>query len=205
MPLPTRGPAFGPSTSVPSGAPTMTGLLASFKVTAVVTSSLSESDIASIEAQVVLNFDSDVETTIAYTATGSMIISADNLTDEEVIYSISLALADTLGVHASEIEVSYDDSDGLVSYTISSDTAEKLSSLIEEIESDSFAQSLIIENIAIEAFEAPEEMIATVGVVVDASNVDNPESTAMLVSDALESLDESYGIDADSNSLTYLC
>ena len=199
MPLPTRGPALGPSTSVPSGAPTMTGLLASFAVTAVVTSSLSESDIASIEAQVVLNFDSDVETTVAYTATGSMVISADDLTNEEVIDSISLALAHELGVHVSEVEVTYDDSNGLVSYTITSDTAETLSSLVEEMESDSFAESLIIDDISIEIFEAPEEMVVTVDVVVDASNVDNPESTAILVHDALESLDESYQIDADSN------
>ena len=58
-PRPTMKPIPSPTTSVPSALPSLTGLIAAFQITGVVTSSLSDDEIAAIETQVVEAFNAE--------------------------------------------------------------------------------------------------------------------------------------------------
>ena len=63
---PTARPIVSPTTSVPSQAPSMTGLVASFEVGAIVSRSLSDEEIVAIESEVTTTLnvtDDDVATT----------------------------------------------------------------------------------------------------------------------------------------------
>ena len=50
-------PIPAPTTSIPSGIPSMTGLIATFDITKIVTSPLTDQEIISIEAEVISNFE----------------------------------------------------------------------------------------------------------------------------------------------------
>ena len=63
-----------------------------------------------------------------------MIADAADLTDEAVVNSITSALAEELDIHPSNIDVSYDSETGAVTYIITSDDADSLASIIEDIQ-----------------------------------------------------------------------
>ena len=54
---PTSRPIVAPTTVLPTGAPSMTGLVAAFEVTKSVTRSLTQEEISAIENEVLSNFN----------------------------------------------------------------------------------------------------------------------------------------------------
>ena len=60
-PRPTGQPVISPTSSVPSAIPSMTGLIAAFEITKAVTSSLTDQEILSIEAELRANFNVSAE------------------------------------------------------------------------------------------------------------------------------------------------
>ena len=56
-PRPTRQPVISPTSSVPSAIPSMTGFIAMFEITSIVTSSLTEAELGVIEAEIISGFD----------------------------------------------------------------------------------------------------------------------------------------------------
>ena len=132
-----------------------------------------------------------------------MTVSAEGLTDEEVITSIEEALANELNVHPSDVEVEYDSETGVVTYTITSDDAESLNDVISDMQTETFDNALdIIDGLSIDDYVAPDDITATVDVVVDASNVADADSTATDVINALQEQDSDYEIDGDGKHIT---
>ena len=62
-----------------------------------------------------------------------MVVTADDLSEDEVVASIENALAEELNLHPSDVEVSCDTDTGVVTYTITSDDAESLANVISDL------------------------------------------------------------------------
>ena len=77
---------------------------------------------------------------MTYSASGSISVTASDLTEEEVVSTIEAALIDEFEVHPSDVEVSYDSDTGVVTYTINSDDAE---SLLVSCECERFLESCL--------------------------------------------------------------
>ena len=117
-----------------------------------------------------------------------MTVTAEDLTDEEVIGSIETALVTELNLHPSDVEVSYDSETGVVTYTITSDDAESLNNVIADMQQSGFEDNLSVdESLTVDSYDAPSDVTATVDVIVDASNATDVDST---IDDVTESLQE---------------
>ena len=106
----------------PSALPTITGAIASVSMSGPITEEASLSEIVSELAEIYGVDERDVETSVDYVASGTLGITIpEDASESEVITALQSTISDVLGVHVSDIVVSIDD-DGVVSYSISSDS-----------------------------------------------------------------------------------
>ena len=179
-------------------APSRTGLVASFEVTTSVTESLSPYDIAEIEADIISSFNitaEDVSTAIVYSTTGTMIIGDTDLSEEEIVSAIEAALASELDIHTSDIEVSFDEATGEMTYIISSDDAEVLVTIADSMSSDDFEDTLDLgEILIVDDFTAPADVVATVEISVDASDIEDLDDAVTSVIAVLQEKDNNYAV-----------
>ena len=127
-----------------------------------------------------------------------MIVDAGELNDEEVVSAIEAALVAELNIHPSQLEVSYDRETGAVVYEITSDDIDSVNDAIAIIADEGFVSNLdVADEIVIESIETPVDVMATVDVVVDASNVSDPDSAIMSVTQSIEERDSSFEVVAN--------
>ena len=140
VPLPTKSPVLAPTSSIPTIAPSITGLVASIEISKPVTSSLSTEELDLIEQTIVDAFfngttpiegeEAPYNVEIEYTTQGTMKVDVPSGTSEEDVINVLVdSIAETLGVHPSNIEVEYNPTTGEVIYTITSEDAETLSDI----------------------------------------------------------------------------
>ena len=75
IPLPTRSPVLAPTSSVPTAAPSITGIIASIEISKPVTESLSTIELEEIEKTILdafNNTEEEVTVNVEYTTQGSM-------------------------------------------------------------------------------------------------------------------------------------
>ena len=126
-----------------------------------------------------------------------MIIDAGEMSDEEVVNAVEAALAAQLEIHPSELDVIYDPESGVVTYVITSDDIDSVAESIDLISDEGFIDSLeISDEIKIDSIEAPIDIIATVDVVVDASNIDDPNAAIASATESIQDQDSDYEIGA---------
>ena len=65
-------------------------------------------------------------------------MNAEGLNEEEVVGSIEASLVAELGLHPQDVQVTYDESTGVVTYTISSSNAESVAEIQETLTAESF-------------------------------------------------------------------
>ena len=108
------------------------------------------------------------------------------------------SLSDELNVHPSDIGVTYDNESGMVTYVITSDDIREVDNAIAIISRDEFTSELeLVDAIEIDSIEPPADVLITVDVIVDASNVDD---ASLAVDDVIQSIisqDESYDINGE--------
>lgn len=137
---------------------------------------------------------------VVYSATGTATISADDLTNEEVIEAFENFLSNELNIHPSNIEVTYDIESGMVTYDITSDDIEDVDNAITIISQDDFVTNLrLMDAIEIESIEPPTEVLVTIDAVVDASNVDDVSLVTNDVIELIRSQDENYNVNSEGN------
>jgi hypothetical protein len=110
-----------------------------------------------------------VNTIATYEISGNMLVAADGLSESEIADAIKNTLATELDIHSSDIEIMYDSDSGVATYTITSDEAESLTPIINELQQDDF--DLSSENISIELIDPPTDIILNIDVSVDSSGV----------------------------------
>ena len=118
----------------------------------------------------------------------------DEVSSTDVIASIESFLAEELGVHPQNVAVEYDSETGVVTYTITSDSAETLVALQADLDAD-FAESLdsnLGDNVSVENFVAPENVVVTIDYAVDASQVDDVDAAVANVEASLEENNFTY-------------
>lgn len=124
-----------------------------------------------------------------------MVIESGDLTDENVIASMESALLAELNIHPSNLDLSFDQEVGIITYVISSDDMGSVANAITIIANEEFISNLDIrEEISIESIDTASDIVATVDVVVDASNVSDANIVAATVQESLHDQDDSYEI-----------
>ena len=152
---PTRTPSLSPTTSIPSALPTITGSVVFVELTKQVTESLSSEDITALVVSAEEAFGlnpGNVEAVVSYDVHGVLEVDLSGDYEEaELVASLQQALAESLNVHVSDVSVVLDPETGVISYTISSETAEAGAELQAQLQSSSLSSSLesyVMEEIA---------------------------------------------------------
>ena len=127
-----------------------------------------------------------------------MIVDAGELNDEEVVSAIEAALVAELDIHPSQLDVSYDRETGEVVYEITSDDIDSVNDAIAIIADEGFVSNLdVADEIVIESIETPVDVMVTVDIVVDASNISDPDSAITSVTQSIEDRDASFEVVAN--------
>ena len=197
--VPSVDPTVQPVTSIPSGFPTITGAVVSVSMSGAVTTGLTQealSDIADDLAGVYGVDVDEIELTTMYVATGTLDVAIpDDVPEEEALAAIEEALAESLGVHVSDVVVTLGDN-GVVSYQISGSSYEDVAVLQELASESEFVNSLnddLVEKeigISVSSIAADPAIEVVISATVDATTatpVDNPEI-------AVASLTTAYGL-----------
>jgi hypothetical protein len=144
---PSFVPSTTPTTSIPTVAPSITGAVAIISTTKSVTEELTPENITSIVDSVATTYgvdEEDVEIVIEYTSTGTIDIEipesiiANNLT--EFLESFEEQLAEELGIHIKDIEVTYNETSGEIEYTLVSSNFTEIEELQELIGTEDFVE-----------------------------------------------------------------
>ena len=135
---PSLIPSNVPSSQIPSASPTITGSVVFVDMNKIVFETLTENEIADIITSAEDAFGvypGDVQAEVSYDITGSMIIVADDsdYSEKEIVSSLQETIAETLNVHPSDVSISIDPESGIVTYSISSATAEEAALLQEAL------------------------------------------------------------------------
>ena len=134
-----------------------------------------------------------------------MIVDIGDLTDEASEDLITNAFVQELDIHPSDIDVSYDSETGVVTYTITSDDAESLDTMIHDMQEEGFESGLAVtDGISIDDYVPPSEITATVDVTVDASNVEDADAAVTSVTQAIEEQHTSYDVSGDGNCIKFI-
>ena len=119
----------------------------------------------------------------------------EGVTEEEILSSIEASLVSELGLHPQNVEVSFDSETGVVTYVLTSDNAEDLVGLQEEMGSESFVNTLdasLGADIVVDSLTAPDTVTVNVDFVVDASNVTDVDEAVASVENTLSEQEYNY-------------
>merc|ERR1712187_443037 len=141
--------------------------------------------------------DEEIQTSVTYTTEGTLTIEVDpesELTPDEIENLVEESLATELGIHPQNIEVEYNPETNVVTYVITSEDAESLKDVQNEISDPEFEnklnEDLAEEEISVTDVTPPSEIIANIEISVDATNTEDVEDALENVETQLKENDE---------------
>ena len=208
--VPTVSPTRTPSTSIPSAAPSISGWVATITAMNEVSSAILAEDIERYTSDVAEFYgvdESDIEVTTTYQTTGSMSVTIpEDISENELTDMITSSIAESLGVHPSNVEVIVDMENGAVEFTITSDDFHETAGAQFDLSKDR-VQEMIVHNIEsaipalfVDSFEVDDEVVASIEISVDANNAENDLTQAAWES---EQLLADFDVDVKSNFIRF--
>ena len=214
--VPSKSPSSRPSTAVPSAPPSVTGLVATVTASTSTTEALDSSEVSAYTDSVAEYYGvdaDDVSTTVAYSTSGSMVVSVpEGVTEEELSNSVQDSLATALGVHPQNVNVEVDLETGEVTFTVTSDDFETIQEAQFNLENENIQEEIasgIVEDIpeaVVDSISVSEETTATIEFTVDADEASNDVTQAAWQTEQL--LSEEVDVEVDSKfcvSLVNVC
>lgn len=204
-PAPSVTPTF--TTKIPSPAPSITGIVVTFTLT---TSDeiLDNDGVSSLTQELAEDYgvnSEDVMIEPKYVVSGSIEINdlPQDVSNEELQQTIEDSIAESLGIHSRNVEVTIDQNTGEVTYLISSNVDEVAANIQNAIESTTFLEDLnkeissALPATTISSISVDDEIEMELTVTIDASEsiIDIQQVNAEVVS-----FFEDQGFSAESES-----
>jgi hypothetical protein len=206
--IPTVTPSDAPSSAIPASMPSITGSVVFIDMQQLVTATLTDEDVSELVATVENTFGlfpDNVQAEIQYDIIGTIEIVADEeVSNEELASTLQDSIAASLNVHPSDVDINID-ADGVVTYTISSATAEEASALQELLQDVSTNQAILdeashtIPTISTIVVNPSFGVYADVSLIVDATNTDDID---MSIDEFRNLLDDQWSLDRKSVFIT---
>lgn len=124
---------------------------------------------------------------------GTIIVDSGDLTEEEVVNTLISLLSNELSIHPADIEILYEEDDGIAIYIIISDNAETLTDIINHMHEDDFM--FTSEEISIDSFNPPEKIILNVDVTVDVSTVSDADIIVDTIVQDLQTQNPNFAVE----------
>ena len=124
------------------------------------------------------------------------------MSDEEVVSTFESELAFELDVHPSNVEVSFDSETGILTYVITSDDIDLVAEAITTVSEPEFISRIDVgDGILIDSIDASDDIVVTIDVIVDASNVPDANVAADAVTQSIQQQDDAFEISSRGNLL----
>jgi hypothetical protein len=130
--------------------------------------------------------------TVNYEATGSMTINIpESINEEQLVDAISDSIADSLGIHPQDVEVSIDMETGEVEFIVTAEDYSDAASVQFDLENTLTQEAILnaiessIPDVHVESYEVAEELTASLEFTVDADNATNDLTQAAWQSEQL--------------------
>ena len=122
------------------------------------------------------------------------------MTNEDIVAIVDSALATELDVHPSNLDVSFDSETGALTYVITSDDIDLVSDAITIlVEPDFITRIDVGEEILIDSIEVSDDIIVTIDVIVDASNISDANIAVDMATQSIQQQDDSFEISSQRN------
>ena len=193
-------------TSVPTGTPSITGLVVSVGITSTTEAPLSSEEVAYLESVVAQAYGvstEELDTVVEYVTSGTLTVDIPaDVSSDEIISDLTEALSEALGVSSEAVEVVYDASTGEVTYTVTSATFDEADAALSTLQDAGFVESIeeLTDAVSVTSVSPSPEIVADVTVAVDADEVTVPLQQAENAVDVLLGTDyssSSEGIDSN--------
>ena len=180
---PTYKPTISPTTFIPSPWPLVTGSVVSIRLNKIVYFPLSDEEIETIESHIQDSYiitEDEIFTQVHYVISATILTSETldekNMNPEELEDDIESAIANSLGIHIRDVEVTiagsgYHCEIWAESYDASEFLLEALSNLMPEISKD-------IEDVTITELQPLNSVFVEISVTADLSNSENYDESA---------------------------
>ena len=197
-------PSKSPTTSLPTAAPSITGSVAILELTKTVIESIPESNVTDVQNEVATKYGvntEDVIVEVVYQTTGTLdiAITDDTVTEEELEEALEDQIAALLGIHEGNAQVNI--TDGVVYYTVTSDSAELAQSLQDVLEEPTSADAIseAVPEADVNAVNVDDEITVEMIVTVDMTGPENNlEDAAAALEENFE--DQGYNTETESNT-----
>lgn len=206
----TAAPSVSPSftTKVPSPAPSVTGIVVTLTLSST-TNILNATEVDNLESELANQYGVDIDEVtveVTYTVSGSIDVDnvPDDVTNEQLEDILEQNIADALGVHSKDVDVTVDPTSGEVTYTVTTTDDVAATNVQETLETPAFLNDLnneIMDDLPtanIATVDAEDDIVMDLVVIIDAtdSNVNIEEANAQVIDDF-----EDQGVSGNSDSI----
>ena len=181
--MPSSLPSGNPVTSIPSASPSLSGWRAEITASSPTTSDIEDAAINDYASDIANYYGvpiEDVQTSTAYETSGTLTMTIpDDVPESDVIDAVTISIAETLGVHPSNVEVVVDMETGEVEYIVSSNSFLEAAGVQYDLENTQFQEAITesieetLPSVSTESITVSPEITATMAFVVDADDARN--------------------------------
>jgi len=192
---PTTSPTGMPLTSIHSAAPSLAGWVATVSTTASTTEEVEQSTINEFTTDLAEYYgvdEEDISVTATYSATGSMQVTIpSDVTEDEMVDAIISSIANSLGVHPSDVDVIVDMETGAVEFSVTSDSFGEASDNQFDLDSANFQNGIIdaietaVPDASVDQFEVADDINDSLEFTIDADEATNDLTQAAWQSEQL--------------------
>ena len=201
-------PSGIPTTSVPSAVPSLAGWVATVSASTVTTEQIDQAvidDYALTLAEYYAVETSDVAVSTVYETSGSLTMTIpEGVTENEVVDAVTASIAESLGVHAQDVEVTVDMETGDVGFAVTSDTYSDAANTQFDLDNSNYQDAIVnsiatlIPSATVDSYEVSDEISANIEFTVDADDASNDLTQASWQTEQLLS-DAGWTVEVESN------
>ena len=178
--MPSTVPSDVPVTKMPTATPTISGWVSTVHASTIATSDIDQNTIDNYAFDIADNYGvdtSDVAVSTNYETSGTLSLTIpDDVSQSELTDAVTASLADSLGVHPQNVEVTVDMETGDVEFTIISDTfnnAAGISFDLNRYQNQDEISDLIqdaLPGVSVDALDTSEDVKVTFEITIDAND-----------------------------------
>jgi len=213
--VPTASPSAIPTTPVPTGTPSITGRVVSIAMIGAITSDVDADQIAATTADI-YNIDFEgVTVAVSYSTSGSMnFTNLESLSESELetlVYNLETLLAEQLGIHAKDVELTVDTETNAIMYTVYGDSYSNVQVLMSQLDvtlANEISNTVANSGTGAEfiTLSTTSEVIVEIGIAVDADGIRQSDLTtfSLAFNEAFSEFDNDFDFDVVTPAPTLL-
>ena len=204
--MPSTTPSDAPVTKMPTAAPTISGWVSTVRASTAATSAIDQNIIDNYASEISDYYGvdaSDVTVSTNYETSGTLSLTIpENVSQLELTDAVTASLADSLGVHSQNVEVTVDMETGDVEFTIISDTfnnAAGVSFDLNNYQNQDEITDLIqdaLPGVSVDVLDMSEDVSVGIEITIDADDAENDLTQAAWQSEQLLS---DFDVSVESN------